>query len=197
MSIAEKVKSLRKQNGYSQEKLAEESGLSLRTIQRVENSETEPRGNTLTRIADVFQVSPDEILDWSKTEDISFLMVLNLTQFSFFFFPLLSVLIPLLLWILKRKTIEKVDEIGKKILNFQISWSIVLFGGTISYFIYIGQISINDLGEYYNALQSSMFIYQIFAASLIAYNVFIIILNTVKIRKDKPSFFHPAIPFLR
>lgn len=197
MSIAEKVKSLRKQNGYSQGKLAEETGLSLRTIQRVENSETEPRGDTLNRIAEAFHVSPDEILEWNQAEDNSYLTVMNLTQFSFIFFPLLGILIPLLLWILKRKIIDQVDEIGKKILNFQITWSIVLFGGTIAYFVYVGRLAFNDIGAYFNAYQSSLFVYQIFLVTVILYNFFIIILNTVKIRKNKRVFFQPAIPFLR
>ena len=35
-----RIKELRKQKGMSQEFLAEESGLSLRTIQRIENGET-------------------------------------------------------------------------------------------------------------------------------------------------------------
>lgn len=35
--LAKKVKELRKRKGYSQEELAEKSGLSLRTVQRIEN----------------------------------------------------------------------------------------------------------------------------------------------------------------
>ena len=39
-----RIKELRKQKGMSQEFLSEESGLSLRTIQRIENGESSPRG---------------------------------------------------------------------------------------------------------------------------------------------------------
>ncbi|MGK0236126.1 MAG: transcriptional regulator with XRE-family HTH domain, partial [Psychroserpens sp.] len=35
--LAKRVKELRKRNGMSQELLAENSGLSLRTVQRIEN----------------------------------------------------------------------------------------------------------------------------------------------------------------
>jgi transcriptional regulator with XRE-family HTH domain len=35
--LAKKGKELRKRKGYSQEELAEKSGLSLRTVQRIEN----------------------------------------------------------------------------------------------------------------------------------------------------------------
>ena len=49
-NLSKKVKELRKRKGFSQEELAENSGLSLRTIQRIENGETEPTGETLKRI---------------------------------------------------------------------------------------------------------------------------------------------------
>lgn len=197
VSVAEKVKSLRKQYGYSQEKLAEETGLSLRTIQRVENSETEPRGDTLNRIANVFQVSPDEILEWNKVEDNSYLMVMSLTQFSFIIFPLLGVLIPLLLWILKRKTVSKVDEIGKKILNFQITWSIAIFSGMIIYYVYVDSIVFRDIEQYFIAYQKGTMIFLIFAITAVLYNVALIIFNTLKIKKEKKTYLKPAIPFLR
>jgi transcriptional regulator with XRE-family HTH domain len=49
LNLAERVKELRNRKGISQELLAEQSGLSLRTIQRIENNETVPRGETLKR----------------------------------------------------------------------------------------------------------------------------------------------------
>ena len=42
--LSKRLKELRNQRGLSQELLAEDSGLSLRTIQRIENSETKPTG---------------------------------------------------------------------------------------------------------------------------------------------------------
>ena len=42
--LALRVKELRNQKGISQEFLAEESGLSLRTIQRIEKGESNPTG---------------------------------------------------------------------------------------------------------------------------------------------------------
>lgn len=60
--IARKVKHLRMLNGVSQEELSEKTGLSLRTIQRIENCETEARGDSLKRIADFFEVSMTEVV---------------------------------------------------------------------------------------------------------------------------------------
>jgi thiol-disulfide isomerase/thioredoxin len=51
LNLAQRVKDLRNRKGISQEILAKESGLSLRTIQRIENNETVPRGDTLKRLS--------------------------------------------------------------------------------------------------------------------------------------------------
>ena len=97
--LASRVKNLRIRKGYSQEELAEKSGLSLRTIQRIENGETEPRGDSLQRLAVAFEVSPDEILDWDVYEDKGVLIGLNLSALSFIVFPLLGILVPLIIWV--------------------------------------------------------------------------------------------------
>lgn len=60
--LAHRVKGLRKSKGLSQEELAKNSGLSLRTIQRTENGETEPTGETLKRISAVLDVTPQELI---------------------------------------------------------------------------------------------------------------------------------------
>jgi len=60
--LAQEVKELRKGKALSQEELAKNSGLSLRTIQRVENGETEPTGETLKRISSALDVTPNELI---------------------------------------------------------------------------------------------------------------------------------------
>jgi transcriptional regulator with XRE-family HTH domain len=67
--LAQAVKELRKIKGLSQEILANKSGLSLRTVQRIEKGETEPTGDTLIRISAVFDLSPKELLEWNCTSD--------------------------------------------------------------------------------------------------------------------------------
>lgn len=51
MFSAERILTIRKSKGLSQEVLAEQSGISLRTIQRVEQGDTVPRGHTLQALA--------------------------------------------------------------------------------------------------------------------------------------------------
>lgn len=61
LDLASKIKNLRLQKGLSQEKLADDSQLSLRTIQRIENNESEPRGYTLNRLAESLGVMVEEL----------------------------------------------------------------------------------------------------------------------------------------
>ena len=56
MFSAQRVLAIRKSKGLSQELLAEQSGVSLRTIQRVEQGETVPRGHTMQALATVLAV---------------------------------------------------------------------------------------------------------------------------------------------
>ncbi|TGE28766.1 helix-turn-helix domain-containing protein [Hymenobacter metallicola] len=57
MFSAARIQSIRKSKGLSQEVLAEQSGVSLRTIQRVEQGETVPRGHTLQALAAALDVT--------------------------------------------------------------------------------------------------------------------------------------------
>ena len=133
--LAKRVKELRKRNGMSQELLAENSGLSLRTIQRIENGETQPTGDSIKRLSSALNVTPNELIDWQIIEDSKALLLLNLSQLGFIAFPLLGILIPLIIWTSKKDKIKDIDYVGKSILNFQISWTLLLFLLVIGLFI--------------------------------------------------------------
>ncbi|MEX0313904.1 MAG: helix-turn-helix domain-containing protein, partial [Allomuricauda sp.] len=64
--IGNKISETRKTMGLTQEELAEQSHISLRTIQRIENNENEPRGKTLDLICDILQINKEELIH-SKT----------------------------------------------------------------------------------------------------------------------------------
>ncbi|WP_299582413.1 helix-turn-helix domain-containing protein [uncultured Sunxiuqinia sp.] len=59
MNSHTRIKQLRESKGLSQEELSEKAGLSLRTIQRMENGEGVPRGSTLKNLASSLDVSSD------------------------------------------------------------------------------------------------------------------------------------------
>lgn len=174
--LAKRIKGLRSRRGLSQEQLADLSELSLRTIQRVEKGETIPRGDTLKRLGIALQVSPDEIIDWKILEDNNVLIMLNFSQLGFLAFPLLGIIIPLAIWILKKETIMNVNEQGKSIINFQITWII----GLLPAFIF------------------GIFIFGLIftIALLYIYNIVLILMNTTRVYKKTPIWYKPSIPFL-
>lgn len=125
------IKRNREQLGYTQQELSNRTGLSLRTIQRLESSNKIPKGHTLIVLAEVFKMEPsalqEQIKSFEQTEilETEYIRLINLSILSFFGIPFGNVIFPIILW--KRKRTSKiVDEIGRRIINFQILWSAIL-----------------------------------------------------------------------
>jgi len=68
-SLAKRIKELRTLKGMSQEFLAEESRVSLRTIQRIENEESTPTGETIKRLAIALDIEMNELVDSNSKEE--------------------------------------------------------------------------------------------------------------------------------
>lgn len=66
--LSKKLKELRAHRGMSQEFLAEEAKVSLRTIQRIEGGESVPTGETIKRIALALDVTIRELIGEAKTD---------------------------------------------------------------------------------------------------------------------------------
>ena len=69
--LAKNLKKLRTIRGMSQEYLADESRVSLRTIQRIENNESEPTGETIKRIAIALDVELTELIGSNSMKETS------------------------------------------------------------------------------------------------------------------------------
>ena len=67
--LSKRIKELRLKRGMSQDQLADISGLSLRTVQRVESGQNIPRGDTLSRLASALQVTIEEIVELQNIEN--------------------------------------------------------------------------------------------------------------------------------
>ena len=186
--LQKRVKELRIKQGLSQEELADKTGLSLRTIQRIENGESIPRGDTLKRLSIALQSTPDDLIDWQIQEDNNILKILSLSQLGFLAFPILGIIIPLAIWILKKDKIKYVDSLGKSILNFQITWTLFLF----CFYLLFAISKILHLG----LIPFSMFTIIIFIGGLYAYNLIIIIRNTILVNRISRVKYGPAIRFL-
>jgi uncharacterized Tic20 family protein len=195
--LALKIKELRKRNGFSQEQLVEESKLSLRTIQRIESDESIPRGDTLTKLTAALKVSPDEVLEWAPFEDKGYLTVLNFGAFAFIIHPFLGIIIPLVMWILKKDKIRFVDDTGKKILSFQLTWTIVLYVSILiatkgKYMIY--SLSVADIYLVFFTNPEPIELVWVF---LYLYNFSLITINIWRSRREFRNIYTPAIPFLK
>ena len=68
MTLEEQIKYYRKQAGLSQEKMAEKIGVSRQAITKWENGTGTPDIANLMAIADLFQISVDELLSNEKSE---------------------------------------------------------------------------------------------------------------------------------
>ncbi len=188
--LANRLIELRRRKGFSQEFLAEESGISLRTIQRIEKGETQPRGDTLQRIAKGFGVTSEELIDWKLEKNSSYLVLLNTSALSFLFFPILGVLIPLVMWVSKKNNVHKVDEVGKEVVNFQITWCLFIFLFYLLIFVrIIFDISIS--------LRLNPLVITAYFVILYILNVTLIVYNSIRIKKSKSPKYLLRIPFLR
>lgn len=63
MNIGQKIKTLRQENNFTQEELAEQLGVSFQAVSRWENSATYPDITLLPIIANIFDVTTDYLLD--------------------------------------------------------------------------------------------------------------------------------------
>lgn len=186
--IGNKIKEVRKRKGLSQEKLAEAAKVNLRTIQRIENNENEPRGKTLHLICEVLDLNTEDLLDYGKKTDNSYLIYLHLSVITFLIIPLGNIIIPFILWMTKKDKIIGLKETGTNILNFQILWTLLSYGSIILFvFLKITHLSIG----------SSMFVsFKGLIISWLTFNALNIILPIVfaiKIRNGKTKGFYPNI----
>ncbi len=71
--FGKRIKELRKERSLTQERLAELIGIDTRNLIKIENGETFPRVNTLDKLIEVFDITPDEILRTEHLKDTEIL----------------------------------------------------------------------------------------------------------------------------
>lgn len=130
-----KLKQIREQQNLTQEELAEKSGISVRTIQRIESG-TEPKGHTLKALSKSLEISQNELLNFESenldelpTEkieqeelvDYPKIKFINLSSLFFVIVPPFNILVPLIIsYVLKQK-----NQLTKQIISLQILWTIL------------------------------------------------------------------------
>jgi transcriptional regulator with XRE-family HTH domain len=178
--IGERIKALRIQSGMSQDELSHSTQLSLRTIQRIENGETEPRGDSLKRIANALKIEVNELSDIIPTtklkEDKSIVLLIKISAFGYLIYPFLGIIFPMVLWIFYKDKVFGVDETGKKVMKYQSIWFVFL---AILY-LYILVIKINHL---YSPFPGKTII--AVTISLYVFNAIMILLQILKLSSEK------------
>ncbi|PCJ67445.1 MAG: DNA-binding protein [Bacteroidetes bacterium] len=179
--IGEKIREIRKKKGLSQEELAELAQVNLRTIQRIENNESEPRGITLKLICDVLDVRIEDILDYGKKIDQSYLTYFHLSVLASIVIPFGNFVLPYILWLNNKDRIIGLDKIGANLLNFQIVWS-----GLSYLLILIFAFTKINHWDY-----ADMLFYAFVGLNLI--NMVLPILFAVRTKRGKPTNGYPSI----
>lgn len=122
MKIGELIKQLRLKKGITQEELAARTELSVRTIQRIENEEVDPRAYTLQAIASALSVDFETLSESNPPADIDSEWIPFLHLSGLF----LLILPPIILWILKRNKVKDMKRHAYDVINYQLSMSLYL-----------------------------------------------------------------------
>jgi len=118
-----KVQHLREEKNLTQTELAQKSGLSLRTIQRIEAGNI-PKGFTLKALANTFETDPDKLIPSKEIAKIDSVKLINFSSLVGLIIPFGGVVFP---FILTYKTKDpKIKELGKSIVSVQVILAVAL-----------------------------------------------------------------------
>lgn len=192
MKLGEKISSQRKIKGLSQELLAENCGISLRTIQRIENNKSKPRPYTLKVIADALNMQMEQLEQSANSElvkdnSISKINLINTSALLGILIPLSNIIAPILFWRLNRQN-PLVNEKGRKVISFQILW--FLFSLLILFTTHFLHYKIT--GEFITGRVPMVIVVYIV---LLLVNVFFILKNSIRLRTENTEIY-PFFPNL-
>lgn len=176
-NIGGKIKDYRTKKGLSQEELAESAKVNLRTIQRIENNENEPRMNTLKLICQVLEINDNELLEQNTEIDKDYIFYLHLSILSGLLIPLGNIILPLILWLNKKNEINGLSKTGANLLNFQFIWSTITF---------LLIITLAQVG-----FPPYIILYMIFISFMI--NITLAIIGAINTKKGKSGFQYPKL----
>ena len=169
------IKTIREQQHLTQEELAEKSGLSVRTIQRIEAGK-EPKGHTAKVLAETLGIdlsSLHSIKNSNENVDYSLVKRINLSTVFVCFMPILNFVLPLILC----RKYKQNNHLTKGIITLQILWGII---SVLAFFI-AGFLKLTfDLHH-----QTPLWV----AIILIILNLVMILVNSANIDKHKALYF--------
>jgi transcriptional regulator with XRE-family HTH domain len=84
MEFGARVKEIRTSFNYSQKELSEQTGLTLRTIQRIENNEVKPSLHSLKVISEALKTDLSEYSATAETKSYEFNFTIKITDMNQF-----------------------------------------------------------------------------------------------------------------
>jgi len=131
--MTSKLAHYRRNKGLSQQQLADVSGVSGRTIQRIESGKVEAHPATLKMLADALEIEIEELMvndQIPESQEIKngdkIKPVFHILALIGLFFPVFNIILPGLLWFFKKDESQAYDLEGKLVVNFQITMSLLL-----------------------------------------------------------------------
>lgn len=170
--------SSRQNLNLTQEELSEKSGVSVRTIQRIEAGNP-PKGYTLKALAKAMDISEASLLGVDETAYTSnkWLKIINLSSLPFIVVPPLNFLVPLVIMFFRKEF----NPVTRTIISVQLLW-------TLSALVLL--IIILMLNDWF-AVQSKFTM--LIAIVWVLINSIIILRNAVEINKNKTPVIKPNI----
>lgn len=164
----------REKLNLTQKELSEKSGISVRTIQRIESG-IDPKGYTLKTLAKTLDVDEINLLKDSpaKKSNYDLINLINLSSLLVVFIPVINFIVPLLITLAKKQ----LNTITKQIITIQILWAVAI----ITTFL-IGSI----INSYFPFISNSIVVLLLL---LILINTLIIIRNSIELNKNNRLYF--------
>jgi len=191
--LGQQIFQARKNKGISQEELAEMSKINLRTIQRIEKGETSPHGDTLKRISEALNIPIQDLVNYGFVEDIGYIKAMHFSGLIFVLLPIGNIILPVILWLVKKDHVKDLSYYAKKLINFQITWSIITYMPfAISIFSWTAAEKLIP-----KFISKSEFIAWYFPIILYLVNFLYIIIAGILIKNNHHNYFPVSIPFLK
>ena len=170
-----KLLEYREKHKLTQEELSKKTGISVRTIQRIESG-IEPKGYTLRALAKSLNITEKELIENKvPNEEPNYKLVnlINLSSLVVVFIPIASFVLPLIIILIKKQ----LNSITRQIITIQILWS----GIMILVYLIGSIIFVNELGR---DIGIGILLF------LVLSNAFIILRNSTELNKNGQLFFN-------
>lgn len=179
-----KLKKFRLIRGFTQEELSAVSGVSIRTIQRIEKGISEGSPFTLKSLSKALEIEHSEITNLNVEErndfidELSDVKLLNLSSLSLLIIPFGNLILPLILLFTGKSKSSNLKHHTNKIFSFQIIWSLITLGAMV-----LLPSVLYGVFDVFKASSIPLFIPIYFLSGL--FNIWIILQTAIRLNKQK------------